>query len=577
MRLFRRLRSLQLPPVPELGPIMAKPILLSVDDDSDVLRAIERDLRSKYGAEYRVMASDSPEGALTLLKQLKVRNDNVALLLADQRMPHMDGVSFLQEATRIFPEAKRALLTAYADTNAAIGAINQANINYFFLKPWDPPSEHLYPQLDDLLDDWQASYRPTFQGIRVLGTRWSPRSYELRDFLARNRVPYQWIDVEASANDPETRRLLEALGPEATSLPVVLFPDGTKLLESAPAEVAQKVGLQTRAQTSFYDLAIVGGGPAGLAAAVYGASEGLHTVMIEREAPGGQAGMSARIENYLGFPMGLSGGDLARRAVVQAQRFGVEILSPQEAVGIRTEGPYRIIKLVDGNEISCHALMIATGVQWRRLEAPGIDRLQGAGIYYGGGATEALSCKGEIIYVVGGANSAGQAAMNFAKYADRVVILVRGSSLSSTMSQYLIDQIKEMTNIEVWAHGSVAEAHGETHLEEISVLCSDTNKIERVPASAMFIFIGALPRTDWLAKVVERDERGFILTGPDLIRQGQHPKGWTLDRDPFLLETNVPGLFAVGDVRHGSVKRVASGVGEGSVAVQFIHQYLSKV
>jgi len=556
---------------------MAKPILLSVDDDSDVLRAIERDLRSKYGAEYRVMASDSPEGALTLLKQLKVRNDNVALLLADQRMPHMDGVSFLQEATRIFPEAKRALLTAYADTNAAIGAINQANINYFFLKPWDPPSEHLYPQLDDLLDDWQASFRPTFQGIRVLGTRWSPRSYELRDFLARNRVPYQWIDVEASANDPETRRLLEALGPEATSLPVVLFPDGTKLLESAPAEVAQKVGLQTRAQTSFYDLAIVGGGPAGLAAAVYGASEGLHTVMIEREAPGGQAGMSARIENYLGFPMGLSGGDLARRAVVQAQRFGVEILSPQEAVGIRTEGPYRIIKLVDGNEISCHALMIATGVQWRRLEAPGIDRLQGAGIYYGGGATEALSCKGEIIYVVGGANSAGQAAMNFAKYADRVVILVRGSSLSSTMSQYLIDQIKEMTNIEVWAHGSVAEAHGETHLEEISVLCSDTNKIERVPASAMFIFIGALPRTDWLAKVVERDERGFILTGPDLIRQGQHPKGWTLDRDPFLLETNVPGLFAVGDVRHGSVKRVASGVGEGSVAVQFIHQYLSKV
>jgi len=556
---------------------MAKPILLSVDDDSDVLRAIERDLRSKYGAEYRVMARDSPEGGLTLLKQLKVRNDNVALLLADQRMPHMDGVSFLQEATRIFPEAKRALLTAYADTNAAIGAINQANINYFFLKPWDPPSEHLYPQLDDLLDDWQASFRPTFQGIRVLGTRWSPRSYELRDFLARNRVPYQWIDVEASANDPETRRLLEALGPEATSLPVVLFPDGTKLLESAPAEVAQKVGLQTRAQTSFYDLAIVGGGPAGLAAAVYGASEGLHTVMIEREAPGGQAGMSARIENYLGFPMGLSGGDLARRAVVQAQRFGVEILSPQEAVGIRTEGPYRIIKLVDGNEISCHALMIATGVQWRRLEAPGIDRLQGAGIYYGGGATEALSCKGEIIYVVGGANSAGQAAMNFAKYADRVVILVRGSSLSSTMSQYLIDQIKEMTNIEVWAHGSVAEAHGETHLEEISVLCSDTNKIERVPASAMFIFIGALPRTDWLAKVVERDERGFILTGPDLIREGQHPKGWALDRDPFLLETNVPGLFAVGDVRHGSVKRVASGVGEGSVAVQFIHQYLSKV
>jgi thioredoxin reductase (NADPH) len=555
---------------------MAKPILLSVDDDSDVLRAIERDLRAQYGAEYRVIGSDSPTGALELLKQLKVRNDGVALLLADQRMPNLDGVGFLQEARRIYPEAKRALLTAYADTNAAISAINQASIDYFFMKPWDPPAEHLYPQLNDLLDDWQASYRPPFEGIRVLGTRWSPRSYDLRDFLARNHVPYQWIDVELSANDPETKRLLEALGPEASSLPVVLFSDGTKLLESVPADVAQKVGLRTRAQTDFYDLAIIGGGPAGLAAAVYGASEGLHTVMIEREAPGGQAGMSSRIENYLGFPAGLSGADLARRAMVQAQRFGVEILS-QEAVGVRTEGPYRIIKFADNNEISCHALMIATGVQWRRLEAPGIDRLRGAGVYYGGGATEALSSKGEIIYVVGGANSAGQAAMNFAKYAERVVILVRGDSLSNTMSQYLIDQVKEMPNIQLWTHASVAEAHGDTHLEEISVLCSDTSKVERVPASAMFIFIGALPRTDWLASVIERDERGFILTGPDLIRDGQRPKGWALDRDPFLLETSVPGLFAVGDVRHGSVKRVASGVGEGSVAVQFIHQYLSKV
>jgi thioredoxin reductase (NADPH) len=556
---------------------MAKPILLSVDDDADVLRAIERDLRSKYGAEYRVIGSDSPEGALTLLKQLRLRNDSVALLLADQRMPNMDGIAFLQEGMHIFPDAKRALLTAYADTNAAIGAINQANINYFFLKPWDPPSEHLYPQLDDLLDDWRATYRPAFDGIRVLGTRWSPRSYELRDFLARNRVPYQWIDAELSANDPETKRLLEVLGPEAASLPIVLFPDGTKLLESVPADVAQKVGLRTRAQTNFYDLAIVGGGPAGLAAAVYGASEGLHTVMIEREAPGGQAGMSSRIENYLGFPMGLSGGDLARRAVVQAQRFGVEILSPQEAAGVRVEGPYRIIKFIDGNEISCHALMIATGVQWRRLEAPGIDRLQGAGVYYGGGATEALSCKGEIVYVIGGANSAGQAAMNFAKYADRVVIVVRGSSLSSTMSQYLIDQIKERPNIQIWPNASVAEAHGDTHLEEITFLCSDTNKLERVPATSMFIFIGASPRTDWLGDIVERDDRGFILTGPDLLRDGSRPKGWELDRDPFLLETNVPGIFAVGDVRHGSVKRVASGVGEGSVAVQFIHQYLSKV
>lgn len=556
---------------------MPKPVLLSVDDDSDVLRAIERDLRSQYGAEYRVMGSDSPVQALDILKQLKIRNDSVALLLADQRMPRMDGVQFLQEAMRIYPEAKRALLTAYADTSAAIDAINQANINYFFLKPWDPPSERLYPQLDDLLDDWSATYRPSFEGIRVLGTRWSPQSYELRDFLARNHIPYQWIDVELSANDPDTKRLLDALGPDVSSLPVVLFPDGTKLLESLPAQVAQKVGLRTRAQTDFYDLAIVGGGPAGLAAAVYGASEGLNTVIIEREAPGGQAGMSSRIENYLGFPTGLSGGDLARRAVVQAQRFGVEILAPQCVTGVRVEGPYRIIKLVDDSEISCHALMIASGVQWRRLDAPGIDRLQGAGVYYGGGATEAMSCKGETIYVVGGANSAGQAAMNFSKYAEKVVILVRGSSLSATMSQYLIDQVKQRPNIQIWTHASIAEVHGNSHLEEISVLCSDTNRIERVPVNSVFIFIGALPQTDWISGLIERDERGFILTGPDLIREGNKPKGWVLDRDPFLLETNIPGIFAVGDVRHGSVKRVASGVGEGSVAVQFIHQYLSKV
>src|SRR5438067_3666249 len=556
---------------------MPKPVLLTVDDDPEVLRAIERDLRGRYADRYRIMRANSGSAGLATLRELKARNNPVALLLADQRMPQMDGVNFLTEAMEMHPLAKRALLTAYADTNAAIDAINEARVHYYLMKPWDPPEEKLFPALDDLLHDWTATFRPPYEGIRVLGTRWSTRSYELRDFLARNQVPYQWIDVELSVNDPETKRLLEALGPEAANLPVVLFPDGTKLLESVPADVAQKVGLRTRAQTSFYDMAIVGGGPAGLAAAVYGASEGLKTVMVEREAPGGQAGMSSRIENYLGFPIGLSGGDLARRAVVQAQRFGVEILSPQEAVGVRTEGSYRIIKLADGNEISCHALMVATGVQWRRLEAPGVDRLQGAGIYYGGGATEALSCKGEIVYVVGGANSAGQAAMNFAKYAERVVILVRGTSLSSTMSQYLIDQIQEVPNIQLWTHASVAEVHGETHLEEISVLCTDTNKVERVPANAMFIFIGALPRTDWLADIVERDERGFILTGPDLIRDGQRPKGWALGRDPFLLETNVPGIFAVGDVRHGSIKRVASGVGEGSVAVQFIHQYLSKV
>ena len=556
---------------------MPKPVLLTVDDDSDVLRAIERDLRSRYGRDYRVISTDEPQGGLEILKELKVRNETVALLLADQRMPGMEGVDFLQEAMQLFPQAKRALLTAYADTNAAIDAINQASVHYFFLKPWDPPTERLYPQVDDLLDDWQEAYRPAFSGIRVLGTRWSPSSYQLRDFLARNHVPYQWIDVEVAATDAEIKQLLAALGEEAENLPVVLFPDGTRLFRGAPAEVAEKVGLRTRAQTDFYDLAILGGGPAGLAAAVYGASEGLHTVLIEREAPGGQAGMSSRIENYLGFPSGLSGADLARRAVVQAQRFGVEILAPQEAVKLRVEGPYRIVTLADGCEISCHALMIATGVQWRLLDAKGADKLQGAGVYYGGGATEALSCKGETVYIVGGANSAGQAAMNFSRYAEKVVMLIRGESLAATMSQYLIDQIKATPNIHLWAHASVVETHGNGHLEGISVLCADTGKIERVPANAMFIFIGALPRTQWLCDLVERDDRGFVLTGPDVMKDGKHPKGWGLERDPFLLESSVPGIFAVGDVRHGSVKRVASGVGEGSVAVQFIHQYLRKV
>ena len=555
---------------------MARPVLLTVDDDPDVLRAIERDLRSQYGEHYRVMRANSGSAALDVLRELKQRNDSVALLLADQRMPKMDGVTFLSQAMELYPDAKRALLTAYADTNAAISAINEVNIQYFFLKPWDPPADNLYPALDDLLDDWRASYTPPYEGVRVLGTRWSPKCYDLRDFLARNRVPYQWIDVELSANDPEVQQLLASLGPEAVNLPVVLFPDGTKLLESTPGVVAQKVGLRTRAETDFYDLAIIGGGPAGLAAAVYGASEGLHTVMIEREAPGGQAGLSSRIENYLGFPSGLSGADLARRAVVQAQRFGVEILS-QEAISVRLEGPYRYVKLADGNEISCHALLVASGVQWRRLDVPGIDRLQGAGVYYGGGATEAISCKGETIYVIGGANSAGQAAVHFSKYADKVVMLVRGDSLASTMSQYLIDQIKQIPKISLWTHAAVSEVHGENHLEEVSVLCSDTGKVERVPANSLFICIGALPRTDWLAGIVERDDLGFILSGPDLIKDGKLPKSWNLNRDPFLLESSVPGIFVVGDVRHGSVKRVASGVGEGSVAVQFIHQYLSKV
>jgi len=556
---------------------MAKPTLLTVDDDPNVLKAIERDLRSHYGENYRVLRADSGDAGLKILRELRVRNDAVALLLADQRMPHMDGIGFLTEAKQIYPDAKRALLTAYADTSAAINAINEVNINYFFLKPWDPPSQHLYPVIDDLLEDWMASYRPPYEGIRVLGTRWSSRAYDVRDFLARNHVPYQWIDVELSSEDPEVKQLIASIGDDVASLPLTLFPDGTRMFQSTSAELAEKVGLRTRAETQFYDLAIIGGGPGGLAAAVYGASEGLKTVMIDREAPGGQAGLSSRIENYLGFPAGLSGGDLARRAVMQAQRFGVEIIAPQEVVELRVEGPYRILKLGNGSELSCHAALIATGVQWRRLEVPGIDRLQGAGVYYGGGSQEAMSYKGETVYVVGGANSAGQAALNFALYAEKIVMLVRGDSLAATMSRYLIDQIERTPNIQLWSHAEVIAVQGDTHLEEISVHCSDTDRVEQVPASAMFIYIGALPRTDWLGNTVVRDDRGFVMAGPDLMKDGKHPPGWNLDRPPFLLESSVPGVFVVGDVRHGSIKRVASAVGEGAIAVQFIHRYMAKV
>jgi thioredoxin reductase (NADPH) len=554
---------------------MAKPVLLTVDDDAEVLRAIERDLRRNYADRYRVLRADSGQVALDTLRQLKTRNDTVALLLADQRMPQMDGVGFLAEAMALFPDAKRALLTAYADTDAAIRAINDVKIHHYLLKPWDPPEEQLYPVIDDLLDDWSLNYRPPFEGIRVLGNRWSPRSYEIREFLARSQVPYQWLDIESA--DPETQRLAESLGDDAAHLPLVLFQDGTQAASPSNGELAAKIGLRMRAGLQFYDLVIAGGGPAGLAAGVYGASEGLSTVIVEREAPGGQAGLSSRIENYLGFPSGLSGSDLARRAVAQARRFGVEILAPQEAVGLRVDGPYRLVKLADGSEISCHTLLIATGVQWRSLDVPGMERLQGAGVYYGAGQAEAISYKGEDVYIVGGANSAGQAAMNFSKYARSVVMLVRGKSLAASMSQYLIEQIKKTPNIQVQFRSTVGEVHGESRLEAVSIHCGDSGQVDRVAASALFIFIGAMPRTDWLAGVIERDERGFILTGPDFSREDRRPKGWVLDRDPGLLETNVPGVFAVGDVRHGSVKRVASSVGEGSIAVQFIHQYLAKL
>ncbi|MBV9745733.1 MAG: FAD-dependent oxidoreductase [Acidobacteriia bacterium] len=554
---------------------MNKPALLTVDDDPEVLRAIQRDLRGRYAEQYRILRADSGKSALEALGELEKRNDPVALLLVDQRMPQMTGVAFLTEAAKIYPDAKRALLTAYADTDAAIRAINDARVHHYLLKPWDPPDQNLYPVLDDLLEDWQAGYRPPFSGIRVLSDRWSPKSYALREFLARQQVPFRWLDVERAERDPEIQKALSLFDSKLATGPWVIFPDGSYLSDPASAALADRIGLKLRADASFFDLVIVGGGPAGLAAGVYAASEGLKTVMIERDAPGGQAGLSSRIENYLGFPSGLSGADLTRRAVTQARRFGVQILSPQEAIGLRIDGSYRYVKIGDGTELACHTVLLATGVQWRKLDAPGLDRLQGAGVYYGAASTEALACADEEVYIVGGANSAGQAAMNFSRFARRVVMLVRGDSLASSMSYYLIEQIAKTPNIQVEYNVSVAEAHGETRLEAISLECSTSGELTTVPATCLFIFIGAQPQTGWLGTAIERDSKGFILTGSDLISSGKPPSAWPLARTPGLLETSVPGVFAAGDVRRGSVKRVASGVGEGSIAIQFIHQYLS--
>jgi thioredoxin reductase (NADPH) len=553
---------------------MAKPALFTIDDDQEVLKAVERDLRREYGDRFRVLPCNSGATALEALKQLKLRNEPVSLFLVDQRMPYMTGVEFLEEAMELFPEAKRVLLTAYADTNAAIHAINTTKIDYYLMKPWEPPSERLYPVLNDLLDDWIATFRPPFEGIRVIGHRWSLRSHQIKDFLARNQIPYQWLDLEL---EEEARRLAMYACSDTPQLPLVLFSDSSHLVDPTNIQIAEKIGLNRRAAMPFYDLIIVGAGPAGLAAAVYGASEGLRTVLIEKEAPGGQAGTSSRIENYLGFPVGLSGADLARRAVTQARRFGVEILMPQEVTRVRVKDPYRFITLKDGTELSCHALMVATGVSYRKLDVPGIEALTGRGVYYGAAMTEALSCRGEEVYIVGGANSAGQAAMYFSKYAHRVTLLVRGDSLAKSMSQYLIAQIQETENITVQVHSSVVEVQGDTSLKAITIANAETGELKSVKATSLFIFIGAMPHTDWLDGVVERDKQGFILSGAELLRNKCRPRGWTKERNPFLLETSVPGIFVAGDVRYGSVKRVASAVGEGAIAVQFIHQYLSQV
>ena len=548
---------------------MPKPVILAVDDDISVLEAVIQDLRRQYGANYRILRAASGQAALDTCTQLQQRGDAVALFLSDQRMPGMTGVEFLEKAQAIYPEAKRALLTAYADTEAAIKAINTARINYYLTKPWDPPEEKLYPVLDDLLENWKEGYKPPFEGLKVIGPRWSQNDYQVRDFLSRNQIPYVWLDPER--ND-EAVQLLERYKLDDRKLPALLFPDGTSLVQPSQTELAGRIGLRTQAQKDFYDLVIVGGGPAGLAAAVYAASEGLKALVIELEAPGGQAGSSSRIENYLGFPSGLSGADLARRAYAQASRFGAEFLT-QRATSIRSEANYHFIKLADGREVSCHVALIAVGVNYRKLNIPGIDQFTGAGVYYGAAQTEAIACRNEDVYIVGGANSAGQAAMHFSKYANKVTMLVR-SSLEKSMSKYLIDQIAGTSNIEIQTGAEVKEVQGNGRLECIKVHNMNGDMV--CSAASLYIFIGAAPQTDWLPDTIMRDTNGFVLSGPDLQIEGKMPKIWKEERSPYLLETSTPGIFAVGDVRHGSVKRVASAVGEGSIAVQFMHQYLAR-
>jgi thioredoxin reductase (NADPH) len=549
---------------------MGKPVLLSVDDDPGVSRAVARDLRRKYGEEFRILRASSGAEALDALRELKLRGDAVAVLLADYRMPQMNGIEFLEQAMDLFPRARRALLTAYADTDAAIQAINLVDVDAYLLKPWDPPEEKLYRVVDGMLDSWRDSHDSAVDDVKLVGHRWSAPSFRARDFLARNAVPYRWYSVD----EPEGQRLLAAADAGPDDVPVVITPVGAVLRAPTDAELAGVAGLNVEPQSDFYDLIVVGGGPAGLGAAFYGASEGLRTVLVEREATGGQAGQSSRIENYLGFPDGVSGGQLADRARRQAAKFGAEMLLTRDCVALEAHGSKRVLRFADGSSIAAHAVVLATGVSYRSLAVAGADDLTGRGVYYGSAMTEAQECADRKVFIVGGANSAGQAAVFFARYASSVHLLVRGPSLEASMSHYLIEQLAGIDTVHVHTCTTVAEAHGTDHLEQLTLQDARTGERQTYPASHLFVFIGGAPRTDWLDGAVVRDDRGFIPTGPELLEDGRRPHGWPLDRDPYFLESSLPGVFVAGDVRADSVKRVASAVGEGAMAVTLVHRYL---
>jgi thioredoxin reductase (NADPH) len=551
-----------------------KPIIMTIDDEPRVLNAIERDLRANYHKDYQIIKAGSGTEALEALGQLKRRNAPVSLFLVDQRMPGMSGTQFLEKAIKLYPDARKVLLTAYADTEAAISSINTIGLDHYLMKPWDPPDQYLYPVLDDLLSDWLASVPLIYDGIRVAGTQWSASSHNVKDFLTRNQIPYQWLDIE---KDPQVKPLVDTIGNGGSHLPVVFFPDGSYLVDPDSRLLAEKIGMRTQARCPFYDLIIIGAGPAGLAAAVYGASEGLRTVLIEKEATGGQAGTSARIENYLGFPQGISGVDLARRATTQAKRLGAEILTPQEVTRVRVEDSYRIITLSDGTELSCHALLIATGMSVRKLDVKGIEAFVGTSIYYGAALTEAERSRDGHAFVIGGANSAGQGAVFISRFARRVTMLVRGKTMEQSMSKYLVNQIKNTKNIDVLLQTEMTGVHGSDQLEAITIRNSETGKSEKVHADAVFLYVGATPHSGFVADVVATSEDGFILTGPELFQNGHGPKNWKLKRDPYLMETSVPGIFAVGDVRYNAVRRVASSVGQGSVVLFFVRKYLETV